>query len=549
MAQPGQTPPRGTLSRSPVLTRGGVVASAAPLAASAGIRVLQEGGNAFDAAIATAALECVCLPPLCGLGGEVFAILYEAKSGQVFGLNSSGAAPRQASPQLFWNQGYKVMPAEGPHSCAVPGEVAAYEAILGRFGTRKLSDLLEPAIGYAEEGFPLPAMLGKAFHRFADKLRSYASTARALTKNGEPYQPGEVLVQKDLARSLRRVAQGGADEFYRGETALEIVQALQSAGGLHTREDFAEHAAELYQPPLSTTYRGYTVYETRPPSQGFLVLEMLNLLEGFDLASLGPLSADAIHLMVEAKKLAFADRNVSMGDPKLVQTPLEELVSKEYAARRKAAIDPHRAKVEVSAGLAPQRQGETSYFCVVDAQGNAVSFIHSLFHFFGSGFIAGNTGILLNSRGRGFSLAPGHPNLIAPSKRPMHTLNCYMVARNGRPFIVGGTPGGDFQPQGNVQIITDLLDFGLDVQEAVEAPRWHSFPGTDQATLDAPPELHTEPHMPEETIRKLEAKGHSVAPGGPGMGFGVVQLIRIHPESGVRAAASDPRSDGHAVAH
>ncbi len=544
--------PNFVTGRSTVYTTGGIVCSVSPLAASAGIGVLREGGNAFDAAIATAAVEAVTVNAGCGLGGEPFVLMYEARTGRTYGLSGSGKAPRAASRDYFIGRGYKSMPLDGPLSAAIPGEVDAYVSILERFGTKPLARLLEPAIGYAEEGYPIPPRAARGYQSMLDRLRVYPDTARIFTRDGAPYRAGDVLVQKDLARTLRRVAQGGAEEFYRGETAREIVRALQAAGGLYTLEEFAQHRTEWYGPPLSTTYRGFTVYETALPSQGFLVLEMLNILEGFDLASLGFYSAEAVHIMVEAKKLAFADRNRYVGDPAFVASPVEELVSREFAARRRERIDLARAADKVEAGpLAASVPGDdnTSYFCVIDREGNAVSFIHSLSNAFGSCFVAGKTGVLLNNRvGRGFTLEEGHPNVIEPGKRTMHTLNAYMVFRDGKPYLVGGTPGGDRQPQWNVQVITNVIDYGMEPQQAVEAPRWVSLPGTDPETIDRPFVLELDHGMPPEEIERLKGKGHRVqvhAPGAPG---GAAQLIMVDQSTGVRMAGSDPRTDGHAAA-
>jgi gamma-glutamyltranspeptidase/glutathione hydrolase len=426
--------------------------------------------------------------------------------------------------------------------------VAAWEEVHRRFCTRPLDQLLDTAIGYAREGFPVPPGIGRSFEHGAGKLSQFPATASVLLRNGRPPGEGDTLVNADLARTLARVATGGAQEFYRGELAREMVKGLREAGGLFTEEDFAGHQADVYR-PIATTYRGHTVYQTRPPSQGFLLLEMLNLVEGFDLASLGPDNAQAIHLLVEAKKIAYADRNRLAGDPRSVDWPLEELISKEYAGRRRNDIDLQRAAPETPAFQPVDAGGDTTYFCVADGAGNGVSWIHSLSNAFGSGLMAQDTGVLFNNRaGRGFSLTPGHPNIIAPGKRTMHTLNCYLTTREGRPAIIGGTPGGDFQPQCGLQLLTGLIDFGLDPQEAVEAPRWWSFPGTDPATIDTPLELRVEPGMPERTVRDLESRGHRVARRRPGVYDGKAQLIVLDRERGVMMGASDPRGDGHAAA-
>ena len=544
--------PEIRVGRSTVYTKGGVVCSASPLAASAGIGVLNDGGNAFDAAIATAAVEAVTIPSACGLGGEPFVLMHDAKTGRLHGLSSSGNAPMAATRDYFVSRGYQKMPLVGPLAVAIPGEVAAYVGILERFGTMPLERLLEPAIGYAEEGYPIPPRQGRGFSMLLDKLMKYADTAALLTKNGAPYHAGDVLVNKNLANTLRRVAKGGAEEFYKGDTGREIVRAMEAAGGLYTNEEFAAHEAEWYEPPISTTYRGYTVYETNPPSQGHLLLQMLNIMEGFDLADMGYLTAETVHAMVEAKKLAYADRNEYMGDPRFIDAPLDELISKDFAARRRERIDMSKAGVNVEPGpVAAPIPGDdnTSYFCVIDGEGNALSFIHSLSMGFGSGFVGGSTGVILNNRaGRGFSLVEGHPNVIEPGKRTMHTLNAYMVYEDGKPYIVGGTPGGDRQIMWNAQMISNVIDYGMDPQEAVEAPRWTNMPGTDPATIEDPFVLEVDAKMAPEDVDALRAKGHDVVVNPAGGQGGAVQLIMIDPETGVRKAGSDPRADGHAAA-
>lgn len=534
------------LSRHLVYGGHGMICSNSPLAASAGLKVFQEGGNAFDAALAVAAVETVTIVPACGLGGDAFVLLYDARTGTLTGVNSSGVAATGATADYYRTRGYRTMPLEGPHAVSVPGEVAAWEVIHRRFCTRPFASLLDSAIGYAENGFPLPPGIGRSFASNTAKLAQFPSTAAVLLRAGTPPKEGDLLVNADLARSLQLVAKGGADAFYRGALARQMVQGLQAGGGTFTEADFAGHQAEVYE-PLATTYHGHTVYQTRPPSQGFLLLEMLNLVEGFNVAALGQNSAEAIHLMVEAKKIAYADRNRVAGDPRFVAWPLAELISKAYASERRQDIDPHRVNTGLAAPV--EVDGDTTYFCVADGAGNCVSWIHSLSNAFGSGYIAEDTGILFNNRaGRGFSLTPGHPNEIAPGKRTMHTLNCYLVTRDGQPVIISGTPGGDHQPQCNLQILTNLLDFGLEPQAAVEAPRWWSFPGTDPATVDRPMELRVEAEMPEDTVRGLEVLGHRVVRRQPGVYDGKVQLIVRDPRSGVLRGASDPRGDGHAVA-
>ena len=537
----------GRLSRQVVYGKNGMVCTNSPLSAAAGLKALQDGGNAFDAALAVAATETVTMVPMCGIGGDSFILLYEATNGQVTGITSSGVPGSGASADHYRKQGLTMMPLEGPHSVGVPGEVAAWEEVHRRFCSKPFDQLLDTAIGYAEDGFAIPPKIAENFAGTADRLAAFPSTAERLLAGGRTPGEGDLLVNKDLARSLRRIAQGGADEFYKGELAQKMLKALNDAGGLFTAEDFANHEVDVYD-PIGTTYRGDMVYQTRPPSQGFIHLEMLNLIEGFDLSHLSADDPEAIHLMVEAKKIAYDDRNRLAGDPRVVEWPLDEVISKEYADRRRGEISLDRVGGE-SPGLESARtDGNTTYFCVADGAGNAVSWVHSLSHAFGSRFMAGGTGILFNNRaGRGFSLAPGHPNEFAPNKRTMHTLNCYLTLRDGKAHIVGGTPGGDFQPQSGAQIITNLLDFGMGPQEAVDAPRWWSYPGSDPATIATEMELRVEPEMPEATVKGLEKLGHKVVRRNAGVYDGKVQLIVIDRERQVLLGAADPRGDGLAA--
>lgn len=526
----------------------GLVATAHPLATLTGLQILTAGGNAIDAAVGIAAAQNVLLPASCGLGGDVFAIVHEARSSETYAFNGSGVAANGAHAEYYRSEGRATMPLSGIHSASVPGAVDAYATLLARFGTRSLGELLQPAIRFANDGVPLVDAVARQIAGSASLLGRFPTSQRIFLPDGEPPAPGSVFRQPDLAASLRTIAREGPRVFYNGSLAERIVAFSQAAGGLFDGTEWASHHGDLHE-PISTTYRGATVYQTAPPSQGLLVLEQLNILEGFDLASLGPGSADWIHLLVEAKKLAFADRLRYCGDPRVVDVPLAELISKRFAERRRQGIDLTRAQ-EPEGAPREDLHGETTYFAVVDREGNAVSFIHSLSAGFGSGLVAGDTGILLNNRaGRGFSLEDGHPNCIAPGKRTMHTLNCYLVCRDGRPWIVGGTPGGDQQPQWNVQVLSGLLDFGLDVQVAAEASRFYSFPGTDPANAGKGFELRVEDRVSEATRADLARRGHRVVPLGAWGTASGVQLIQIDRERGVYLGGSDPRASGLALGY
>jgi gamma-glutamyltranspeptidase / glutathione hydrolase len=526
----------------------GMVASAHPVAALVGTSVLQQGGNAFDAAIAVAAAEGVLLPMMCGLGGDAFVVLHDARRGEMVGVNGSGVAAAGATREHYTSRGLKKMPLEGVHSVSVPGAVSVYETIWKRYCTKPWAELWAPAIRLADEGVAITEFIHRRIGERAEALGRYPHSAQQFLPNGRPPAAGERWAAPNLAASLRAVAKGGAEEIYRGELAARLLAFLKAEGALFEADDFAGQEAVVYE-PLASDYRGLTVYETAPPSQGFLLLEQLNILEGLDLGALDPLGADRIHYLVEAKKLAFADRNRYAGDPGFVDWPLERLISKEHAAERRAQIDPRRAGSPAGA-LVAEHAGDTSYFAVADGDGNAISFIHSLSASFGSAVVAGDTGITLNNRaGRGFSLDEGHPNAIAPGKRTMHTLNAYLVCRDGKPWLVGGTPGGDQQTQWNVQTITGLVDHKMGLQEAIDAPRWFSFPGTDPANLELPAVVRAERRVPEETRRALADRGHVVDVLDPWSGGGAVQLVEIDRSSGVLRGASDPRSGGTALGY
>lgn len=519
-----------------------------PLAAAAGLWALAEGGHAVDAALAMAGVTGVTMPEMCGLGADAFALVYDAKTRRVTGFGGSGPAPMAATVAAYRGKGYREMPFSGWWSVSVPGAVDVYFELHRRHGRIPLRKLWAPAVRYAREGFPIGRRLAKFIRMEAKRLREDEEAARIYLAGGETPDPTWILRNPDVARSLETVIEGGSEVYYRGDLARRIARASEEAGGLLTADDLAGQKTDVYDPP-STTYRGRRVFQTAPPSQGLILLETLNLLEGFDLSDRSPWDAAGVHLMTEAKKIAFADRNTYMGDPKFVDAPTDRLISKAWADERRPAIDPAWAD---NTSQAPHAEGDTTSFVAVDADGNAVSFIHSNSALFGAAVVVPGTGIVLNNRaGRGFRLDENHPNGLAPGKRTMHTLNTFLVTDpvgegDGDLFLVGNTPGGDGQPQWNLQTITNVVDFGLDAYEAVAAPRWTSIPGTDPINLRAKVSLRLESRFPEEVRGALEAKGHAVTVVGPWDGGGSEMLIRRLPDATLESAA-DPRDGGQAL--
>jgi gamma-glutamyltranspeptidase/glutathione hydrolase len=537
---------KGVQRRPEAFGTRGMVCSAHPLAAFVGLNILQRGGNAFDAAIAIAAAEGVVLPMKCGVGGDAFVVMYDARKEETVAFNGSGVAAAGATAEYYRRRGHTSMPLLGVHAVSVPGAVSVYEALWKRYGSMEWAALWEPAIRLADEGVAITEYISGQFVAKADDLAAFPHSAAQYLPAGRAPAPGQRWSAPNLAKTLRVLARGGAESFYRGEIAEKLLAFLEEQGQTFTAEDFAQQQAVIYS-PISTQYRGATVYETAPHSQGFLVLEQLNILEGFDVGKLPAHGAERMHLMLEAKKLAFADRNRYAGDPDFVKWPLETLISKEHAARRRGEIDMSRAQWP-NGSVLPEHAADTSYFAVADSQGNAVSFIHSLSNAFGSCVVAGETGVTLNNRaGRGFSLDPKHPNCIAPGRRTMHTLNAYMVHRDGKPWFAGGTPGGDQQAQWNTQIISNVVDYGMSMQKAAEAPRFHSFPGTDPANLGRPPVVKAEERIPEATRQALGRLGHKVETLAAWGGGGAVQLIEFDRSNGVLRGGTDPRVGGLAL--
>ncbi len=542
---PGDRPaanPRAT--RSVVLARNGIIATSQPLASAAGLQVLQRGGNAIDAAVTAAAVLSVVEPTMNGIGGDLFAIVYDAKTKTVRALNASGRSPAGATPEEFRRRHLDAIPYRGELSVSVPGVVDGWSELLAAFGTLTLDRALEPAIGYARDGYAVSEIIS---HQWKDQeavlARDPAAAATFLPAGRAP-RAGEVFQNPRLAATLEHIARGGRDAFYKGPIARAIAADMLRRKGLLTEADLAAHKSDWIE-PVSTTYRGYDVLELGPNTQGVVALEMLNILEGIDLKALGHNSAAYLHHIVEAKRIAFADRDAWLADSSAVPAEaLNLMLSKEYAATRRREINPDRAagayeplsiRGSVQPEDHPEAHGDTIYLTVADRQGNVVSLIQSIYEAFGSGIAAGDTGIALHNRGSLFSLKAGHPNLLAPGKRPFHTLVPAMVLKDKRPWLSFGVMGGDMQPQGHVQVLLNLIDFGMNVQEAGEAARFrHSAAG-----------LALESAISPEARFGLDLRGHRLI---TSVGaFGGFQGILFDHKTGVMMGGSDPRKDGLAI--
>jgi gamma-glutamyltranspeptidase/glutathione hydrolase len=528
--------------RSKIATKYGIVAASQPLAARAGVQVLERGGNAVDAAIATNAVMGLVEPHNNGIGGDLFVIYYEARTGKLYGLNSGGWAPSGLTPEILKAKGLLRMPSTGIYSVTVPGAVAGWEALRSRFGKLPLADLLAPAIFYAEDGFPVTDVISEAWARQVNKLAADPNAAKVYLVNGRAPKAGEVFRNPLLAESLRLVANQGPGGFYEGRTADAILAVSREKGGTMTAADLKEFKPEWVE-PISTTYRGWTVHELPPNTQGIAALMMLNLMERYPLAEYGLHSAKALHVMIEAKKLAYADMLRYVADPRFSKVPVLPMLSKEHAASRARLINQAKAAcaVEPSAldGLTTSPGGDTIYLSVVDKDGNIVSLIQSLYSSFGSGVVPANTGFMLHNRGALFTLEQGHPNLLAPRKRPLHTIiPAFMEKADVK--IGFGIMGGFNQAQAHAQFVAAIADFGLDVQQALEAGRFTkgTFTGCD---------VDVEALVPESTRRELAALGHVIRTVQPRSGdFGYGQAVMSNGQ-GVHFAGSEPRHDGEAI--
>ncbi len=528
--------------RSMISARRGMVGASNPLAAQAGLNILRQGGNAADAAIATSAVMNVTEPGACGIGGDCFALFFDAKTKKVTALNGSGRAPQSLSLETTQELGWKKMNPYHAHAVTVPGAVRGWHDLLARHGTMSLSDVLVDAIHYAGDGFPTAPVFGLRWERSSAFLHN-AVNAEDYLPNGVTPKAGQVIRLPGLANTLRAIAEGGPDAYYEGHVASAIVSTLQEQGGVMTREDLKNHHS-TWDKPISTDYHGVTVYECPPNGQGLTALIALNIASNFDLKSLSWDSPQRMHLMVESMRLAWADAHQYIADMSKSQVPLATLLSKDYAAGRAAQIgtyytmDPPPTHGEIPGG------SDTIYLSVVDGEGNACSFIKSLYMGFGVGIVAKGTGVWLQNRGAGFTLQPGHANCLAPSKRPYHTIIPGLALKSGELWASFGVMGGFMQPQGHFQVISALVDDNLNPQEALNRPRWQIQNGEPGGNL------LIEEGTPFKTMAALAERGQRIQPeAGLGRGnFGRGQIIRYDAYAGVMHGGSEPRSDGQIAA-
>ena len=527
-------------ARPLVMGRNGVVSSGHYLASLAGVKVLQEGGNAVDAALAAAFAMPVVKPETCGPGGDLFALVHMKKGGKVEALNASGPAPAKASIEYYRGKGLNAVPVSGPLSTAVPGAVDGWLELHKRYGTKELTRLAADAIKLAWDGFPAHQELIERIEEFSPEFpwidRVYRRPLNGL-------RAGKLLYQKGLGDVLERIATKGRDGFYSGEIAEKICQTLQAEGGILALEDLQKPIAQWLD-PLSSSYRDFVVYEQPPVSQGFMVLEMLNILEAWPMDGAKMTRSEVIHCQVGAKKLAFEDRIRYLEDPAYGDPQIAMLISKEYAAKRRALMGD---QVQREQSTATPTGGDTTFLCAADRDGNAISLIQSIFSPFGSRFIAGDTGVTMNNRLCSFGLDPSKANSLKPGKRPAHTLNTYMVFRDADFFAAGGSPGADDQPQTNLQVLHNLLDLNLDPQSAVEAPRWSHQPGTPPRDK-LPEELRMEEGFDGAVIDALGKKGHKISIV-EHWSFGSAKVIVRDRETGTWMAGADPRREAYALGH
>ena len=519
--------------RSPAYAPRAMAATSHGLATTAALDIMRAGGNAMDAAIAACAVQCVVEPGSTGIGGDNFC-MYAPAGGDLVAFNGSGRAPTGATPEWFASEGIREIERRSPHSVVVPGAVDAWCTLHAAYGRLPMADVLAPAIGYARDGYPIGQRVAADHRGQLDHIASNPDLAAIFLVDGEAPREGTTQRQPALVRTLEAIATGGREAFYEGEIADEMVQTLQGLGGLHTREDFRDARGE-WVAPITTDYHGLTVHECPPNGQGVIALLMLNVMRGFDVDA-DPLSPDRIHLELEVCRQAYAARGQFLADPAMSDVPVEGLLSEEFAARIR-----QRIRMDAVGERAPYERphADTVYITVVDEERNACSFINTLFEGWGSGIVAPKAGVVLTNRAQGFTLEPGHPNAIAPDKRPLHTIIPAIGTREGRAELSFGVMGGQYQAMGQMQFLTRHLDDGLDLQESMDLPRWMADPFTDEAEIETP--------VPEATLAELRRRGHRIdyakAP------IGGSQAIAIDWEGGVLTGGSDPRKDGMAAGY
>jgi gamma-glutamyltranspeptidase/glutathione hydrolase len=536
-------------TRSVTLARHGMVAAAHPVAVQVGLDVLKRGGSAVDAAIAVNAALALMEPVSCGLGGDLFSMVWDPATAKLYGLNGSGRAPAALTPAKVKALADGTIPPYSPFAWTVPGCVDAWFELHARFGHVPMKDLLAPAIAYAQEGVPVPQVIAGSWARSVGRFRDLPGFADVFLPGGRAPAEGEPFANPALAHTLTLIAAGGRDAYYRGEIAAKIVAYSQKVGGFFAREDFARHAS-TWQEPISTTYRGMTVWELPPNGQGLAALELLNVLEHFDLKGMGRDDPDFWHVMVEAKKLAFADRARYYADPAFSPAPVAALLDKGYAAQQAKRIDMKRAARAVEPGNPALAHGDTTFLVTADERGMMVALIQSNYTGFGSGYVIPELGFGLHDRGALFSLKAGHPNVLAPGKRPFHTIIPAFMGRDGVPTTAFGVMGGDMQPQGHAQIVVNLVDFGMNLQEAGDAPRFYHTEDNEPTgtVMHDGGVLHLESGVPQGVRQALLRRGHKLVETS-GIAFGGYQAIYRDPKTGVYFGATESRKDGCAAGY
>lgn len=532
-------------SRSEVIAANGMVATSQPLATQVGLDILKQGGNAIDAAIAANAMLGLVEPTGNGIGGDLFAIVWDAKTKRLYGLNASGRSPKSLSLDYFKEQGMTKVPAHGPLPVSVPGAVDGWFELHGKFGSLPMSSILSPAIEYAKSGFPVSELIAYYMNRSVPILSKFEGFKETYMPNGSTPKKGEIFVNQNLAATYEKIATGGRDAFYKGDIARTIAAYMKKQGGFLSYEDLAEHTSTWVE-PVSSNYRGYDVWELPPNGQGIAALQILNVLEQFDIEGMGFGSPEYVHTFVEAKKLAFEDRAKYYADPDFNEIPVDWLISKSYAQQRAKMIDMKAVAKRVDAGL---NQGDTIYLTTADKEGNMVSLIQSNYRGMGSGMTPTGLGFILQDRGEMFSLDKGHFNVFEPGKRPFHTIIPAFVTKDGKPWLSFGVMGGGTQPQMHAQIVINLIDFGMNLQEAGDAPRilhTGSSEPTGEIMLDGG-YVSLESGFPIKTRRKLVQMGHVLTD--VSGSYGGYQAIMRNPKTGVYFGASESRKDGHAAGY